>query len=90
MRLKIKKCMGDSKQQHDISHMSTDRSLKRINFIHRPQVHLIFYSILTMDKFTIPSTASKYVVKWLINDLDRAQIDLSESRDKINKGFRDM
>ena len=43
-----------------------------------------------MEKFAIASTASKYDVKRLINDLDRAHNALSEERGNINKGFEDM
>ena len=43
-----------------------------------------------MEKFAIASTASKDVVKRLIDDLETSQYDLSEARDKINKGFEDL
>ena len=43
-----------------------------------------------MEKVSIESTTSKYAVKSLIDDLDRAQNILSELRDSINKGFKDL
>ena len=43
-----------------------------------------------MEKFAIASTASKDVVKRLIDYLEMSQDALSEARDKINKGFEDL
>ena len=61
-----------------------------IIFGHLPQVDLNFYLIVTMDKFAIVSTASKDVVKRLIDDLETSQDDLSEARDKINNCLEDL
>ena len=43
-----------------------------------------------MEKFAIASTASKDVVKILIDDLETSQDDLSEARDKINNSLEDL
>ena len=43
-----------------------------------------------MEKVAIASTSSKDAVKRLIDDLYTAQDILSEARDKINKGFKDL
>ena len=87
---KSKKNTGDSKQRQASSHVSTDGSLKRIIFEHRPQVHLNFYSIITMEKVAIASTATKNAVKRLIDDLGTAMSTLGEAKDKISKGFEDL
>ena len=55
-----------------------------------PQVHLNFYSIFTMEKVAIESSASKDVVKSLIYDLNRAQGVLNEVRDNIKEVFNDL
>ena len=61
-----------------------------IVFENRPQVHLNFYSIFTMEKVAIESSASKDVVKSLIYDLNRAQGVLNEVRDNIKEVFNDL
>ena len=43
-----------------------------------------------MEKFAIASTASKDVVKILIDDLETSQGALGEARDNINKCFEDL
>ena len=55
-----------------------------------PQVHLNFYSIFTMEKVAIESSASKDVAKSLIYDLNRAQGVLNEVRDNIKEVFNDL
>ena len=61
-----------------------------IVFEHRPQVHVSFYSIFTMEKVAMVSNASKYVMKRLINNLGGALFFMGESRENINKGFEYM
>ena len=43
-----------------------------------------------MEKVSIESTTSKYAVKILIDDLDRAQYILSEVGDSISNYFKDL
>ena len=43
-----------------------------------------------MEKVANVSTASKYEVKMMIDDLDRSQDALSEAMKKIEKFFNDM
>ena len=61
-----------------------------IIFEHRPQVHLNFYSIFTIEKVAIAFTASKALIKRLAYDYGKDQDVLSEARDFIAKGFKDL
>ena len=88
--LTLKKYTGYLKQQQASSRVSTDSSLKKIVFYYWSQVQLNFYSIFIMKRFTIPSNASKDVVKRMIYDPDSSQGALSEARLNINKGFEDL
>ena len=59
-------------------------------FGNQPKVHPKFYCVVTMNKVAVSPTDSKHDVKRLIYKLDRSQDVMSEARNNITKGFKDL